>query len=99
MRTPDELNALVTRLSAAERFAFDTETTSLNYIDAELVGLSFAVAPNEAAYVPVAHDYDNAPKQLSRDEVLKQLQPLLETKKVILQNAKYDMAILPLVSL
>ena len=84
------------KLKDAEVFAFDTETTSLDYMQAELVGVSFAVAPGEAAYVPVAHDYPGAPDQLSRDEVLRQLKPLLEDDalKKVGQNLKYDMSVL-----
>ena len=84
------------KLKNAEVFAFDTETTSLDYMQAELVGVSFAVAPGEAAYVPVAHDYPGAPDQLSRDEVLRQLKPLLEDAalKKVGQNLKYDMSVL-----
>lgn len=66
------------KLKASELFAFDTETDSLDYMVANLVGLSFAVAEGEAAYVPVAHDYLDAPEQLDRDWVLAQLKPLLE---------------------
>jgi DNA polymerase-1 len=62
-----ELDAWVARLEGAELFAFDTETTSLDYMRAEIVGVSFAVEMVEAAYVPVAHDYPGAPDQLDRD--------------------------------
>lgn len=84
------------KLTAADVFALDTETTSLNYMDARLVGLSFAVEPGEAAYVPLAHDYLDAPAQLDRDWVLEQLKPLLEDAKPrkVGQNLKYDMHIL-----
>ncbi len=84
------------RLVAAKLFAFDTETTSLDYMQAELVGVSFAISPGEAAYVPVAHDYPGAPDQLDRDAVLKKLKPLLEDPglKKIGQNLKYDMSVL-----
>ena len=77
-------------------FAFDTETTSLDAQQAKLVGLSFAVEPHEAAYVPLAHDYEGAPTQLDRDSVLLALKPLLEdpAKGKIGQNAKYDINIL-----
>ena len=63
--------------TSAELFAFDTETTSLRYMNAEIVGVSFAIEPSEAAYVPLGHDYMGAPEQLDRDEVLNQLKPLL----------------------
>ncbi|ENN6196558.1 DNA polymerase I [Vibrio vulnificus] len=84
------------KLKASELFAFDTETDSLDYMVASLVGLSFAVAEGEAAYVPVAHDYLDAPEQLDRDWVLAQLKPLLEddTKAKVGQNLKYDASVL-----
>ncbi|MEA3588578.1 DNA polymerase I [Pseudidiomarina sp. 1APP75-27a] len=84
------------RLKNADAFAFDTETTSLNYMEAELVGVSFAIAAGEAAYVPVAHDYPGAPEQLQREHVLSALKPLLESEKIgkIGQNLKYDAHIL-----
>ncbi|WP_347368676.1 DNA polymerase I [Vibrio vulnificus] len=84
------------KLKASELFAFDTETDSLDYMVANLVGLSFAVAEGEAAYVPVAHDYLDAPEQLDRDWVLAQLKPLLEddTKAKVGQNLKYDASVL-----
>ena len=74
----------------------DTETTSINYMQAELVGFSFASAPGRAAYVPVAHDYPGAPDQLSLDAALAMLKPLLEDPKLtkIGQNLKYDMSVL-----
>ena len=84
------------RLSAADFFAFDTETTSLDYMVAEIVGVSFAVETGTAAYVPLAHDYPGAPEQLSRDEVLAQLKPLLEdeSKGKLGQHLKYDANVL-----
>jgi DNA polymerase-1 len=77
-------------------FAFDTETTSLNYMEAELVGVSFAIEAGKAAYVPLAHDYLGAPAQLDRAWVLAQLRPLLEdpNKAKLGQNLKYDQHIL-----
>ena len=84
------------KLEAAELFAFDTETTSLDYMVAEVVGVSFAVEPGAAAYVPLAHDYPGAPDQLNRDKVLEALRPLLEdadTDKVG-QHLKYDANVL-----
>jgi DNA polymerase-1 len=86
----------VERLRRSELFAFDTETTSLDYMQAELVGVSFAVQPGEAAYVPIAHDYPGAPQQLPREWVLEQLKPLLEdpAQKKLGQNLKYDMSVL-----
>ena len=62
----------------ADLFAFDTETTSLDYMQAEIVGVSFCVEPGRAAYVPLAHDYPGAPEQLDRARVLDALRPLLE---------------------
>ncbi|EKE83392.1 DNA polymerase I [Idiomarina xiamenensis] len=84
------------RLKDSDYFAFDTETTSLNYMEAELVGVSLAVKAGEAAYIPVAHDYPDAPQQLPRDWVLEQLKPLLEAQKPkkVGQNLKYDSHIL-----
>lgn len=84
------------RLKASELFAFDLETTSLDTHSAEIVGLSFATAPGEAAYLPVAHDYLDAPQQLNRDEVLAQLKPLLEdpSSAKVGQNLKYDRSVL-----
>ncbi|WP_286270603.1 DNA polymerase I [Thalassotalea hakodatensis] len=94
--TKEAFNEWLAKLTSADYFAFDTETTSVNYIKAELVGLSFAVAPGVAAYVPVNHDYEDAPKQLDRDWVLSQLKPLLEDKQQVIigQNLKYDANVL-----
>ncbi len=90
------LDSWIKRLEQAELFAFDTETTSLDYMQAEIVGVSFSVQPGEAAYVPVAHDYPDAPEQLDRDYVLDQLRPLLEdaTQAKVGQHLKYDMNVL-----
>ncbi len=84
------------RLESAELIAFDTETTSIDSMRAEIVGVSFAVEPKVAAYVPVAHDYAGAPRQLARDRVLAALKPLLEDAKKpkVGQHAKYDMNVL-----
>lgn len=84
------------KLEKAEIFAFDTETTSLDYMKARVVGVSFAVEAGEAAYVPFAHDYLDAPEQLSEQDVLGVLKPLLEdeNKKKIGQNLKYDAHVL-----
>ena len=94
--TMEALQSWVARLRAAGLFAVDTETTSVDYMQAQLVGVSFAVAPGEAAYVPVAHRYPDAPAQLDCDAVLAVLRPLLEdpTLLKIGQNAKYDMSVL-----
>jgi DNA polymerase-1 len=88
-------DAWLERLRAAEAFAFDTETTSLDPQQAGIVGVSFACAPGEAAYVPLAHDYAGAPAQLPLREVLDALKPLLEDerKAKIGQHGKYDMHI------
>ena len=84
------------QLRDAPLFAFDTETTSVHAQQAELVGVSFAVNPHQAAYVPLAHSYMGVPDQLDRDQVLAALKPLLEdpNKPKLAQNAKYDMNVL-----
>ncbi|MEZ8493367.1 DNA polymerase I [Vibrio splendidus] len=89
-------NVWLEKLKAAELFAFDTETDSLDYMVANLVGLSFATEEGVAAYVPVAHDYLDAPQQLDRDWVLEQLKPILEddAQAKVGQNLKYDMSVL-----
>ena len=94
--TQDDLDKWLKKLEESELFAFDTETTSLNYMEADLVGMSFALESGEAAYLPVAHSYMGAPKQLDRDEVLKQMKALLESDdiKKVGQNLKYDMSVL-----
>ena len=94
--TQEDFEAWIARLKQADIFCFDTETTSLNYTNAEIVGVSFSVIPGEAAYVPVAHDYIDAPVQLDRDYVLGQLRPLLEdaSRAKVGQNLKYDANVL-----
>ena len=84
------------RLRAAELFAFDTETTSLDYLRARIVGVSFAISPYQAAYLPLAHDYPGAPAQLDREAVLNKLRPLLEDPQQakLGQNLKYDRHVL-----
>ncbi len=84
------------KLRAAPFFAFDTETTSLDYMEAELVGVSFAVEAGEAAYVPIRHQYQGAPEQLAPELVLERLKPLLEdpARPLVGQNLKYDMSVL-----
>ena len=84
------------RLQQAELFGFDTETTSLDYMQARIVGLSFAIKPGEAAYLPVAHDYPGAPDQLDFDRVLEQLKPLLEDPHCakLGHHLKYDRNVL-----
>jgi DNA polymerase I len=90
------LEELVGRLERADRFALDTETTSQDPMQARLVGLSFSMAPAEAFYIPVAHNYLGAPPQLSRDAVLARLRPVLAdpTIEKIGQNIKYDWMVL-----
>jgi len=94
--TADAFDQWLERLKAAPLFAFDTETTSLDYMRAQIVGVSFAVAPGEAAYVPVAHSGPGTPDQLSRDHVLAALKPLLEdpARPKIMQHGKYDLHVL-----
>ncbi len=84
------------KIEQAELFAFDTETSSLDYSQAEIVGVSFAVTVGEAAYLPLAHDYPGAPQQLDRAAVLKRLKPILEDsdKAKVGQNLKYDANVL-----
>ncbi len=84
------------KLEQVELFAFDTETTSLDYSKAEIVGVSFAVEINKAAYVPFSHQYPGAPVQLDRELVLEKLRPLLENpdKPILGQNLKYDAHVL-----
>ena len=94
--TEAEFHQWLNQLAQAELFAFDTETDSLDYISAQIVGVSFAVTPGKAAYIPLAHNYPGAPTQLSRDFVLNQLKPILENpeKKKLGHNLKYDMSVL-----
>ncbi|WBA11578.1 DNA polymerase I [Salinivibrio kushneri] len=93
--TRDALDSWLEKIRDAEVVAVDTETDSLNYMEANLVGISFAVAPGEAAYVPVAHDYLEAPAQLSLDQVLDVLRPWLEDPSAakVGQNLKYDASV------
>lgn len=94
--TEADLQAWVARLAKAPYFAFDTETTSLNYRDARVVGMSFSIKAGEAAYVPFGHDYLDAPEQLSEAVVLAALKPLLEAEVPVKlgQNLKYDANVL-----
>jgi len=91
-----DFTSWLAKLKSADLFAFDTETTSVDYMKAELVGLSFSVEAGTAAYVPLMHDYEDAPEQLDRDWVLAQLKPLLEDKNQVKvgQNLKYDANVL-----
>ncbi len=94
--TDAQLQSWLKKLKESDLFAFDTETTSLNYLDARIVGLSFAVNAGEAAYLPLKHDYIGAPEQLDFDSVMAQFKPLLEDSKQLKvgQNLKYDRHIL-----
>jgi DNA polymerase-1 len=94
--TQTDFDMWLDKLLKADLFAFDTQTTSLNYMDAELVGLSFSVTPGEAAYLPVAHDYLDAPEQLDSEYVLASLKTLLENPaiKKLGQHLKYDKNVL-----
>ena len=94
--TGEQLDDWLARLQKAERFAFDTETTSLDYMAARIVGVSFAVESGSAAYVPLAHDYPGAPEQLDRDNVLEKLRPILESTEhnKIGHHIKYDRNVL-----
>ncbi|MEZ5594874.1 MAG: DNA polymerase I [Pseudomonadales bacterium] len=92
----EELDLWIARIREAGVLAFDTETTSLDYMRAEIVGLSFALTPGEAVYVPVGHDYVGAPAQLDREAVLQRMKPVLEDPAIrkIGQNIKYDLSVL-----
>ncbi|MDU0353367.1 DNA polymerase I [Paraglaciecola aquimarina] len=94
--TQQDFDKWIEKLNGADLIAFDTETTSLNYMEAEIVGVSFAVSEGEAAYVPLAHDYPDAPEQLDRNEVLAVLKPILESPKIkkVGQHLKYDKNVL-----
>ncbi|MGL6518928.1 DNA polymerase I [Aeromonas caviae] len=91
-----EFDEWLARLQAAPLFAFDTETTSLDYMEARVVGVSFAIEPGKAAYVPFGHDYLGAPVQLTEAVVLGKLKPLLEdpARLKVGQNLKYDRNVL-----
>ena len=92
----DSLTRWIDALRAAELFAFDTETTSLDYMATEIVGVSFCIEPGHAAYVPLAHDYAGAPPQLDRVRVLEALRPLLEDPRhcKVGQHLKFDIHVL-----
>jgi DNA polymerase-1 len=94
--TQAQFDAWLARLQAAPLFAFDTETTSLDYMQAQIVGLSFAIDVGTAAYLPLAHEYMDCPPQLNRDAVLAHFKPLLEdeSKAKVGQNLKYDAHVL-----
>ena len=90
--TEKKLDEWIAKLKNSDLVAIDTETTSLNYMMAEIVGISFAVTANHAAYVPLQHNYVGVPKQLSLKNTLNKLKPILEdkTKRKVGQNLKYD---------
>ena len=94
--TGEAFDRWMDRLAQADAFAFDTETTSLDYVDARVVGVALATAPGEGAYVPFAHRYPGAPDQLDEERVLGALRPLLEDpeRPKIGHNLKYDMSVL-----
>ena len=93
--TDEDFSGLLTKLSNSESFVFDLETNSLDYMEAEIVGLVFLI-DKDSYYLPVAHDYLNAPVQLVRHKVMASLKPLLENKAIgkVGQNLKYDAHVL-----
>ena len=94
--TKKELDVWIGRLKKTKLFALDTETTSLDYMEARIVGLSLATDTDRAAYLPLSHDYDGVPAQLGLEETLDKLRPLLEdnSKYKVGHNLKYDMNVL-----
>lgn len=94
--TLEDLNIWVEKLKAAEIISFDTETTSVDYMQAKLVGFSFAITTEEACYVPLTHDYENAPIQINFSDAITIIQPILENSNIkkIGQNLKYDYEVL-----
>lgn len=96
LMTSKQFDKFIAELSKLDSFTFDTETTSLSSIDAELVGLSFAGESLTPTYIPLTHDYEGAPKQLDRDTVLAALKPIFANPHItkIAQNLKYDMSVL-----
>ncbi|QOL27224.1 DNA polymerase I [Thalassotalea sp. LPB0316] len=94
--TSDAFEQWLNKLTGAKLFAFDTETTSVDYMKAQLVGMSFSIEAGKAAYLPLAHDYVGAPEQLNIDDVLVKLKPILESTDIqkIGQNLKYDANVL-----
>jgi DNA polymerase-1 len=99
--TQQQLDSWLAALEAAPLFAFDTETTSLDYMQAEIVGVSFCIEPGKAAYVPLAHDYPGAPDQLDRAATLARLKPLLEDRARLKvgHHLKYDAHVLACVGI
>ena len=94
--TIEDLNLWAEKLKTAELISFDTETTSLDYMQAKLVGFSFAISTDEACYVPLTHDYENAPSQINFSAAISIIQPLLENPNIkkVGQNLKYDYEVL-----
>jgi DNA polymerase-1 len=92
--TEEQLAALIERLQSAPEISLDTETTSEDAMTAELVGISLAIEPGAGFYIPLAHSYLGAPRQLPRDLVIAKLKDILQTKPIIGQNLKYDAKIL-----
>lgn len=94
--TREQFNRWLEELQQAPLFAFDTETTSLDYMLARVVGVSFAIEPGRAAYVPFGHDYLDVPEQLPQEWILQQLKPILESEEIkkLGQNLKYDKSVL-----
>ncbi|MBN2689657.1 MAG: DNA polymerase I [Gammaproteobacteria bacterium] len=94
--TKEDLEHYLKKIKHQTTFAFDLETTSLNTIDAEIVGIALATNENDAIYIPIGHDYQNAPAQLTLHYVLEKLKPILENKEIkkLGQNLKYDMEVL-----
>ena len=92
----ERLEEWVNRLSSVSFFAIDTETTSIDYMSAKLVGVSFAVGVGDAAYLPLAHDYVGVPAQVDFDGAIKALKPVLENESIakVGQNLKYDLSVL-----
>jgi DNA polymerase I len=94
--TEDDFSVFLSKLKSCKEFAFDTETNSLDVHCAELVGVSFSLAPGSAVYIPFMHSYEGAPEQLDRSQTLSQLKPILESEQydIVGQNLKFDANIL-----
>ena len=94
--TEEQLDEWIEKITTAKLVSFDSETTSLNYMDARVVGLCFSVKPGEAAYLPIGHDYIDVPQQLDYDATLARLKPILENPTILKvgQNLKYDRSVL-----
>lgn len=94
--THEQLDNWVDKLAKSKQFAFDTETNSIDHVHTKLVGISVSVNPNEAAYIPLAHQYLGVPQQLPLDDVITKLKPIFEDPEIkkIAQNAKFDYSVL-----